>query len=93
MASSQSFSRCGPATYQGSGRPPAPRRGNRSASATSAAVAQKDIWKPGSATATGCSARTIRAAAASDRRLMARRSHRMARKATAAVIAARRAGG
>ena len=68
------------------------RGGQASASATRAAVAAKDIWKPGWATASGCSASTISAATASALRLIARRSSRMARKATVAVTAARIAG-
>jgi hypothetical protein len=67
--------------------------GQASARATSAVVAANDIWKPGAAAASGCSARMINAATARVRRLIAWRSNRMAAKATEAVIAARSAGG
>ena len=78
----------------GQGRPTARgARGQTSASATSAAVAQNDISKPGCTTTSGSISRMISAASASECRLIARRSSRMARKATEAVIAARRAGG
>ena len=69
------------------------RRGQDSASATRAAVAANDIWKPGVTMASGCSSRTAKAATASAFMLMADRSRIMARKATEAVIAARSAGG
>ena len=68
-------------------------RGQISASATRAAVAANDIWKPGSVTASGCSSNTAIAARASACRLIAWRSASTAAKATDAVIAARSAGG
>ncbi len=67
-------------------------RGQTSASATSAAVAQNDISKPGCTTTSGSISRMISAASASERRLIACRSSRIAMNATEAVIAARRAG-
>ncbi len=67
--------------------------GQISASAISAAVAVKDIWKPGWTTASGSRASTIRAATARACRVMARRSARTATKATDRVIADRMAGG
>lgn len=67
--------------------------GQASARATSAAVAANDIWKPGSVTASGCSRSTPIAASARACRLIACRSARIAANATAAVIAARSAGG
>ena len=68
-------------------------RGQASARATRAAVAAKDIWNPGSVTASGCNSRTAMAARARACRLIAWRSTRIAQKATPAVIAARSAGG
>ena len=55
--------------------------GQALASATSAAVAAKDIWKPGWVTASGWSSRTTKAATAKACRLIARRSARIAPKA------------
>ena len=68
-------------------------RGQISASATRAAVAANDIWKPGSVTASGWISSTAIAASASAWRLIAWRSASTARKATEAVIAALSAGG
>ena len=67
----------------GQGRPTARGgRGQTSASATSEAVAQNDISKPGCTTTSGSASRMISAASASERRLIACRSSRMATKAT-----------
>ena len=60
--------------------------------AMSEAVAQNDISKPGCTTTSGSITRMISAASASERRLIACRSIRIAANATEAVIAARRAG-
>ena len=69
------------------------RRGQASTRATSAAVAAKDIWKPGVTMASGWSNRTTKAATARACMVIACRSSRMARKAMEAVTAARSAGG
>ncbi len=92
MARVQSRRRWGAAMYQG--RPlTGAGRGQASARATRAAVAQNDISNPGETTTSGWSASKVRAARARECRLSARRSQRMATKAAPAVIAARRAGG
>lgn len=67
--------------------------GQASTKATRAAVAAKDIWNPGVTMASGCMARTMKAATARPCMVTAWRSSSMARKAMDAVIAARSAGG
>ena len=69
------------------------RTGQASTSATSAAVAANDIWKPGVTMASGWNSRTTKAATASACMVMAWRSSNTARNAIEAVIAARSAGG
>ena len=69
------------------------RLGQTSTKATKAAVAAKDIWKPGVTMASGCKASTTMAATASPCMVTACRFRSMAKKAIEAVIAARSAGG
>ena len=69
------------------------RFGQASTRATKAAVAANDIWKPGVTMASGCMAKTMKAATARPCIVTACRSSKMARKAMEAVIAARSAGG
>ena len=69
------------------------RTGQASTSATSAAVAANDIWKPGVTMASGWSSSTAKAATARACMVIAWRSSRMAMKAIEAVMAARSAGG
>ena len=69
------------------------RCGQASTSATSAAVAAKDIWNPGVTMASGWSSRTTKAATARACMVIACRSSSTARKAMEAVTAARSAGG
>src|SRR3569832_1054801 len=68
------------------------RRGQISASATRAAVAANDIWKPGCTMDSGRPSRTIPAAKARALKVMALRSSRMAAKAIEAVAQERTAG-